>query len=71
MTVVHFPNDQIVGTIQWVGSWSDAVGPILATGAIEVPTGQPIDLEVAAIAGKAPSRGGGWTVTGKAQEFVR
>ena len=63
MRLLRFPSDQIVGTLEWDGSWAPSAGPVLATGAIEVPVDTAIALEVAPWTGKASNGGGRWTMT--------
>ena len=58
MTVLRFPTDRIVGTLDWNGSWSAETGPVLARGDVDVPDGAVVRLEVQELRAVEPS--GGW-----------
>lgn len=62
MTILEFPTDRIVGTLDWNGSWSDERGPVLATGSVSVPDAVAVSLEVQAVRGTESTGGGSWTV---------
>jgi hypothetical protein len=51
MVVLQFPDDRVVGTLEWLGSWSVDRGPVLATGLVEVPDDQEIGLRVQEVTG--------------------
>jgi hypothetical protein len=59
---LNFPEDRIVGTLGWIGSYSEQTGPVLATGTVEVPDDQRIGLRVGEILGAEPQPGGGWSM---------
>ena len=46
MPVLHFPPDQIVGTLDWVGSYSEETGPTMAIGTVQAPDDREIHLNV-------------------------
>jgi hypothetical protein len=60
MPELCFPADRIVGTLDWVGSYSDDRGPVLATGGITVPEIE-INLEIQGLLGTEPTSEGVWT----------
>lgn len=60
MTVLDFPRDTIVGTVEWAGSWSDTTGPTLATGTVEAPYGAALHLTVQRVLSSEPTGGGSW-----------
>ncbi|HEV8064104.1 MAG TPA: hypothetical protein VGP46_04690, partial [Acidimicrobiales bacterium] len=45
MARLQFPDGEIVGMLDWPGA-DDRLSPILATGVIDVPDGEPLSLEV-------------------------
>ena len=61
--VLSFSADEVVGTLEWVGSYSQERGPVLATGNAEVPVDQRISLDVHRIDSVEPS-GDGWSMRG-------
>jgi len=63
MRILSFPNDEVVGTLEWVGSYSSQSGPVLATGDVEVPDDQEISLDVHRVDSVEPS-GDGWVMRG-------
>jgi hypothetical protein len=63
MRVLHFPADEVVGTLDWVGSYSPERGPVLATGYVETPEDQKISLDVHRVDSIEPS-GDGWVTRG-------
>jgi hypothetical protein len=62
VVVLSFPEDQIVGTLSWLDSYTERTGPVLATGAVEVPNDQRIQLMVGGIVGSEPRPDGGWAL---------
>ncbi len=44
--MLTFPDDRVVGHLDWVGAWSVERGFVLATGQVEVPDDQEISLRV-------------------------
>jgi cold shock CspA family protein len=44
--VLPFPAHEVVGTLEWVGSYSRERGPVLATGNVETRDDQTISLDV-------------------------
>lgn len=69
MPILQFPTDQIVGTVEWLGSWTDEHGPVLATGSVNVPDDITVSLDVQAVRGTESTGGGSWTID-VAQETV-
>jgi len=63
MRVLSFPADEVVGTLEWIGSHSPERGPVLATGNVEVPVDLRISLDVHRIDSVEPS-GDGWSMRG-------
>lgn len=63
MLRLHFPTDRVVGTLDWIGSWSDATGPVLATGDVLVPDGVDVDLHVDAVTERRPVGNGTWELS--------
>ena len=63
MTVLRFPSDRAVGTLDWSGSWSAETGPVLARGEVRVPDGVPVHLHVQEVLGSVPVGGGTWHST--------
>jgi hypothetical protein len=57
MARLQFPEDEIVGTLRWVGS-DDGHGPILATGVVDVPDDGPVSLDVMHVVSVEPSSAG-------------
>ena len=64
MTVLRFPTDRAVGTLDWDGSWSSATGPVLARGAVLVPDGVAVRLDVGEVLDSRPTGDGGWRTQG-------
>lgn len=62
MPTLEFPTDTIVGTVEWMGSWADDRGPILATGSVNVPNDAQVSLSVQAVRGSRATGGGAWTL---------
>lgn len=62
MPIFQFPFDQIVGTLDWDGSWTDERGPVLATGSVDVPDAVALSLDVQAVRGSESTGGGSWSV---------
>lgn len=60
MRALAFPEDEVVGTLDWAGSWT-ASGPVLATGSVEVPEGAEISLNVTRVEQLQPTGPGTWT----------
>jgi hypothetical protein len=60
--VLRFPDDRIVGTVGWAGSWSDLRGPVLATGPVVVPDTVDVSVTLQLIAGTEATGGGCWTI---------
>jgi hypothetical protein len=62
MRHLSFPTDEIVGTLDWLDSWDDEVGPVLATGVVEVPDDVEVDLSVHRVQSveRDPFSGGGF-----------
>ena len=54
VALLRFPGEEIVGDLEWVGA-DDSDGPILATGAVEVPDGQKVTLDVWHVVSFEPS----------------
>ena len=69
MPILQFPTDRIIGTVEWLGSWTDERGPVLATGSVTVPDGVTVSLDVQAVHGTESTGGGSWTID-VAQEAV-
>lgn len=69
MPLLHFPTDRIVGTVDWDGSWTDDRGPVLASGAVQIPDGVEVSLDIRALLGSEPAGDGSWS-TIPAQEPV-
>ncbi len=63
MRVLSFPADEVVGTLEWVGSYSQERGPVLATGNVDAPVDKRISLDVHRIDSVEPS-GDGWSMRG-------
>ena len=63
MRSLSFPTDEIVGTLDWLGSWSGEEGPVLATGVIDVPDDAEVSLSVHRVESveRDPFSGGGFT----------
>jgi hypothetical protein len=64
MTVLRFPSDRAVGTLDWDGSWSAETGPVLARGDVRVPDGAAVHLHVQEVLDSVASGRGGWRSTG-------
>lgn len=62
MPILEFPTDTIVGTVEWVDSWTDERGPVLATGSVNVPDDVQVSLSIQAVRGSSSTSGGGWTL---------
>ena len=62
MPTLRFPTDRIVGSVEWVRPWSDAQGPVLATGSVEVPEGTGVTLNAQALRGSEAMGGGSWSL---------
>ena len=63
MPVLRFPSDHAVGTLEFVGSWSDEGGPLLARGEVTVPDGVEIGLMPMNVQEVDATGGGGWSIT--------
>ncbi|SQE00835.1 MULTISPECIES: hypothetical protein [unclassified Parafrankia] len=46
VVVLPFPENRTVGTIDWIGSSYDHLGPLPARGDVEVPDGGEATLEI-------------------------
>ena len=57
MTVLRFPTDRIVGTLDRNGSWSAETGPVLPRGDVDVPDGAVVRWEVQELRAVEPSGG--------------
>jgi len=62
MRHLSFPTDEIVGTLDWLGSWNDDKGPVLATGVVDVPDDLEVSLTVHRVGSvrRDPLGGGGF-----------
>ncbi len=60
MPILQFPTDRIVGTVGRDASWAEGRGPVLATGAVQVPDGVEVNLEIRPLLGSEPIDGGSW-----------
>jgi len=69
---LSFPADEIVGTLDWLGSWSDEAGPCLATGVVEAPDDVEISFSVHRITSveRDPLSGGGLITSRVTEEGV-
>jgi cold shock CspA family protein len=63
MRVLPFPAHEVVGTLDWAGSYSPERGPVLATGNVESPDDQKVSLDVHRVDSVEPS-GDGWVIRG-------
>ena len=66
MRQLHFPEDEIVGTLRWPGSGADDGGPVLATGVVEVPENADVSLSVGRVESverHGPAKGPDWIRT--------
>ena len=62
MPIIQFPTDRIVGTVEWLGSWTGERGPVLATGSVNVPDDVTVSLDVQAVRGTESSGEDSWTI---------
>jgi hypothetical protein len=62
MPILQFPTARIVGTLEWDASWTEERGPVLATGAVQVPDGVEVNLEIRPLLGSEPIDGGSWSM---------
>lgn len=70
MRVLTFPKDEVIGTLEWNGSWNDESGPVLARGMVEAPDGAEVALTIARVVGLERTHDGGWTYGGDANNPV-
>lgn len=57
---MRFPDDRCVGTLDWLGSRSEARGPVLALGQVDYPDDTEISLEIAPVQNLRRDPSGSW-----------
>ena len=65
MVVLTFPEDRVVGLLDWLGAWSADRGLVLATGQVEVPDDQEISLRLMEVT-STERHGDTWQASGDA-----
>lgn len=70
LQVLAFPKDEVVGTLEWIGSRIDESGPVLARGTVEVPDGAEVALTITRVVNLERTHDGGWSYGGDADNPV-